>query len=191
MLPNTFINCMFLGREWPVVAVKKIYKLNTVISWSLWVNKDLSLNCTLEVAQPIRASDVRKLKCSAYNKSDCQQVWLVAWLVRQWHDVCIGFGWETTQSPIIPVWRVITGEPGAATEAYRHDYNSLLPQIVSPVASSGLSRLQQSHLTSHLFIEEQQLTYQCSVHHLTQCSVVWRTLPSHQTVCPAVRCLEL
>ena len=29
---------------------------------------------------------------------------------------------------------VITGEPGAATKAYRHDYNLLLPQIVSPVA---------------------------------------------------------
>ena len=29
---------------------------------------------------------------------------------------------------------VITGELRAATKAYRHDYNLLLPQIVSPVA---------------------------------------------------------
>ena len=58
---------------------------------------------------------------------------------------------------------VITGEPGAASKAYRHDYNLLLPQIVSPVALpySALGCLQQSRLTSHLFIQ-QQLTYKLS-----------------------------
>ena len=44
----------------------------------------------------------------------------------------------------------ITGEPGAASQAYRHDYNLLLPQIVSPVALLGLP-LAISRLTSHLF----------------------------------------
>ena len=44
----------------------------------------------------------------------------------------------------------ITGEPRAASQAYRHDYNLLLPQIVSPVALLGLP-LAISRLTSHLF----------------------------------------
>ena len=74
---------------------------------------------------------------------------------------------------------VITGEPGAATKAYRHDYNLLLPQIVSPVAlpSTALGCLQQSSLTSHLFIQ-QQLTYQLS-HSVSVCSntTVTTTVP--------------
>ena len=52
----------------------------------------------------------------------------------------------------------ITGLPGAASKAYRHDYNLLLPQIVSPVALADLPPA-ISRLTSHLFIQ-QQLTYQ-------------------------------
>ena len=48
---------------------------------------------------------------------------------------------------------VITGEPGAATKAYRHDYNLLLPQIVSPVALADLPPA--TLLTSHLFIQQQ------------------------------------
>ena len=113
---------------------------------------------------------------------------------------------------------VITGEPEAATEAYRHDYNLLLPQIVSPVAlpSTALGCLQQSSLTSHLFIQ-QQLTYQLS-HSVSVCSnttvtttvpprtltvghhmetfrpllsVLCRAGPSDEVQCPAVRCLVL
>ena len=61
----------------------------------------------------------------------------------------------------------ITGLPGAASKAYRHDYNLLLPQIVSPVAllwsaSSNLSADLTPFYTTTTYLPEL-----CLSHHIT------------------------
>ena len=88
-------------------------------------------------------------------------VWLV-WprLAWQWHDVCIGFGWKTTQRPIIPVW---SGNYWRAPGCHQglETWLQLTTSSNSFSSSSALICLQLARLTSHLFIQ-QQLTYKLS-----------------------------
>ena len=111
---------------------------------------------------------------------------------------------------------VITGEPGAATKAYRHDYNLLLPQIVSPVAllwpaSSHLSADLTPFYTTTTYLPVVSLCLSLFQHHVNNyssttyswtvghhmetfrplLSVLCRAGPSDEVQCPAVRCLVL
>ena len=60
-------------------------------------------------------------------------------LMCQWHDVYILCGdWRPPRHQLSLSPLAITLQPGERSQAYRHHYCELLPQIVSPVAGLGL-----------------------------------------------------